>query len=33
MAIIVSTLIIFAVFFVAKIIMNYDYKSDNKDGE
>ena len=29
MALIVSTLIIFAVFFVAKIIMNYDYKSDN----
>ncbi len=33
MALIGITLIAIAVFFVAKIIMNYDYKSDNKDSE
>ena len=33
MALIGLTLIALAVFFVAKIIMNYDYKSGNKDSQ
>jgi|TARA_B100001540_G_scaffold42981_1_gene38154 hypothetical protein len=32
-ALIGITLIAFAAFFVAKIIMNYDYKSDKKDSK